>query len=162
MFFQNTTQKRSSLASKYIMKRILIIFSLLSSFLYANEIVKSPENVIRDFFYHFNSMNIEKINELWDIPIVYFVGQEIRVGKSYSEIVNYENLKKGGWSYSKINSIEPVLVQNDFAIYKTNFTRFNDRDIEVLSSDTNLTLIKKNNIWKLKVAVIPINIPTGK
>ena len=144
------------------MKRILITFSLLSSFLYANEIVNSPGNVIRDFFYHFNSMNVEKINELWDIPIVYFVGQEIRVGKSYSEIVNYENLKKGGWSYSKINSIEPVLVQNDFAIYKTNFTRFNDRDIEVLSSDTNLTLIKKNNIWKLKVAIIPINIPTGK
>ena len=107
-------------------------------------------------------MNIEKINELWDVPIVYFVGQEIRVGKSYSEIVNYENLKRGGWSYSKINSIEPILVQNDFAIYKTNFTRFNDRDVEVLSSDTNLTLIKKNNIWKLKVAIIPINIPTGK
>ena len=84
MFFQNTTQKRSSLASKYIMKRILITFSLLSSFLYANEIVKSPENVIRDFFYHFNSMNIEKINELWDLSIVYFVGHEIRVGNSYS------------------------------------------------------------------------------
>ena len=162
MFFQNTTQKCSSLASKYIMKRILITFSLLSSFLYANEIVKSPENVIRDFFYHFNEMDINKINELWDLPITYFVGGEIIVAKSYSEVVNYENLKKEGWSYSKINSKDPIVSQEDFAIYKTNFTRFNNQDIELISTDTNLTLIKRGDYWKLKIAIIPINISTGK
>ena len=107
--------------------------------------------------YHFNEMDINKINELWDLPITYFVGDEIIVAKSYSEIVNYENLKKEDWSYSKINSIDPIVSQEDFAIYKTNFTRFNNQDIELISTDTNLTLIKRGDYWKLKIAIIPIN-----
>ena len=78
--------------------------------------------MIEDFFYHFNEMDINKINELWDLPITYFVGGEIIVAKSYSEVVNYENLKKEGWSYSKINSKDPIVSQEDFAIYKTNFS----------------------------------------
>ena len=82
--------------------------------------------------------------------VVYFVGDEIVVAKSYSEIVNYENLKKEGWSYSKINSKDPIVSQEDFAIYKTNFTRFNNQDIELISTDTNLTLIKRGDYWKLK------------
>ena len=107
-------------------------------------------------------MDINKINELWDLPITYFVGDQIVVAKSYSEIVNYENLKKEGWSYSKINSKDPIVSQEDFAIYKTNFTRFNNQDIELISTDTNITLIKRGDFWKLKIAIIPINISTGK
>ena len=45
---------------------------------------------------------------------------------------------------------------------KTNFTRFNNQDIELISTDTNLTLIKRGDYWKLKIAIIPINISTGK
>ena len=36
-------------------------------------------------------MDINKINELWDLPITYFNSDEIVVAKRYSEIVNYEN-----------------------------------------------------------------------
>ena len=130
--------------------------------LLAKDYNNNPEKVIEDFFSHFNEMDLNKINELWDSPITYFVGDEIIVAKSYSEIVNYENLKKGGWSYSKINSIDPIVLQEDFAIYKTNFTRFNNQDVELISTDTNLTLIKRGDYWKLKIAIIPINISTGK
>ena len=144
------------------MRNILLTLFLFSSLLFAKDANNNPEKVIEDFFYHFNEMNINKINELWDLPITYFVGDKIVVAKSYSEIVNYENLKKEGWSYSKINSIDPIVSQEDFAIYKTNFTRFNNQDIELISTDTNLTLIKRGDSWKLKIAIIPINISTGK
>ena len=80
----------------------------------------------------------------------------------YVDVKNYENLKKEGWSYSKINSIDPIVSHEDFAIYKTNFTRFNNQDIELISTDTNLTLVKRGDFWKLKIAIIPINISTGK
>ena len=106
-------------------RNILLTLFLFSSLLFAKDANNNPEKVIEDFFYHFNEMDINKINELWDLPITYFVGGEIIVAKSYSEIVNYENLKKEGWAYSKINSIDPIVSQEDFAIYKTNFTRFN-------------------------------------
>ena len=145
-----------------IMRNTLLTLFLFSSLLFAKEDNNDPERVIQDFFYHFNEMDINKINELWDLPITYFVGDEIIVAKSYSEIVNYENLKKEGWSYSKINSIDPIVLQEDFVIYKTNFTRYNDQDIELISTDTNITLIKRGNFWKLKIAIIPINISTGK
>ena len=144
------------------MRNILLTLFLFSSLLFAKDANNNPEKVIEDFFYHFNEMNINKINELWDLPITYFVGDEIMVAESYSEIINYENLKKEGWSYSKINSIDPIVSQEDFAIYKTNFTRFNNQDIELISTDTNLTLIKRGDSWKLKIAIIPINISTGK
>ena len=144
------------------MKNILLTILLFSSLLFAKDNTNNPENVIEDFFYHFNQMDIKKIDELWDIPITYFIGDEIIIGKSYSEIVNYENLKKDGWSYSKINAIDSIVFQEDFAIYKINFTRFNSQDIELLSTDTNITLIKRGDDWKLKIAVIPINISTGK
>ena len=145
-----------------IMRNTLLTLFLFSSLLFAKEDNNDPERVIQDFFYHFNEMDINKINELWDLPITYFVGDEIIVAKSYSEIVNYENLKKEGWSYSKINSIDPIVLQEDFVIYKTNFTRYNDQDIELISTDTNITLIKRGDFWKLKIAIIPINISTGK
>ena len=145
-----------------IMRNTLLTLFLFSSLLFAKDDNNDPERVIQDFFYHFNEMDINKINELWDLPITYFVGDEIIVAKSYSEIVNYENLKKEGWSYSKINSIDPIVLQEDFAIYKTNFTRYNDQDIELISTDTNITLIKRGDFWKLKIAIIPINISTGK
>ena len=151
--------------NKYIFvksRHLLLTLFLFSSLLFTKDANNSPEKVIEDFFYHFNEMDINKINELWDLPITYFVGDEIVVGKSYSEIVNYENLKKEGWAYSKINSIDPIVSQEDFAIYKTNFTRFNNQDIELISTDTNLTLIKSGDYWKLKIAIIPINISTGK
>ena len=144
------------------MRNTLLTLFLFSSLLFAKDDNNDPERVIQDFFYHFNEMDINKINELWDLPITYFVGDEIIVANSYSGIVNYENLKKEGWSYSKINSIDPIVLQKDFAIYKTNFTRFNDQDIELISTDTNITLIKRGNFWKLKIAIIPINISTGK
>ena len=143
-------------------RNILVTLFLFSSSLSAKDVKNNPENVIEDFFYHFNEMDINKIDELWDLPITYFVGGEIIVAKSYSEIVNYENLKKEGWSYSKINSTDPLVSQKDFAIYKTNFTRFNNQDIELVSTDTNLTLIKRGDYWKLKIAIIPINISTGR
>ena len=126
-------------------RNILLTLFLFSSLLFAKDANNNPEKVIEDFFYHFNEMNINKINELWDLPITYFVGDEIISAKSYSEIVNYENLKKEGWSYSKINSIDPIVSQEDFAIYKTNFTRFNNQDNELISTDTNLTLIKRGD-----------------
>ena len=144
------------------MKNILSTLFLFSSLLFAKDENNNPEKVIEDFFYHFNEMDVNKINELWDLPITYFVGDEIIVAQSYNEIVNYENLKKEGWSYSKINSIDPIVYQEDFAIYKTNFTRFNNQDIELISTDTNITLIKRGDDWKLKIAIIPINISTGK
>ena len=143
-------------------RNILLTLFLFSSLLFAKDANNNPEKVIEDFFYHFNEMDINKINELWDLPITYFVGDEIISAKSYSEIVNYENLKKEGWAYSKINSIDPIVSQEDFAIYKTNFTRFNNQDIELISTDTNVTLIKRGDYWKLKIAIIPINISTGK
>ena len=151
--------------NKYIFvksRHLLLTLFLFSSLLFTKDANNNPEKVIEDFFYHFNEMDINKINELWDLPITYFVGDEIVVAKSYSEIVNYENLKKEGWSYSKINSIDPIVSQEDFAIYKTNFTRFNNQDIELISTDTNLTLIKRGDYWKLKIAIIPINISTGR
>jgi len=144
------------------MRNTLLTLFLFSSLLFAKDDNNDPERVIQDFFYHFNEMDINKINELWDLPITYFVGDETIVAKSYSEIVNYENLRKEGWSYSKINSIDPIVLQEDFVIYKTNFTRYNDQDIELISTDTNITLIKRGDFWKLKIAIIPINISTGK
>ena len=144
------------------MRNILLTLFLFSSLLFAKDANNNPEKTIEDFFYHFNEMDINKINELWDLPITYFVGDEIMVAESYSEIINYENLKKEGWSYSKINSIDPIVSQEDFAIYKTNITRFNNQDNELISTDTNLTLIKRGDSWKLKIAIIPINISTGK
>ena len=143
-------------------RNILVTLFLFSSLLFAKDVKNNPEKVIEDFFYHFNEMDINKIDELLDLPITYFVGGEIIVAKSYSEVVNYENLKKEGWSYSKINSKDPIVSQEDFAIYKTNFTRFNNQDIELVSTDTNLTLIKRGDYWKLKIAIIPINISTGR
>ena len=143
-------------------RNILVTLFLFSSLLSAKDVKNNPEKVIEDFFYHFNEMDINKINELWDLPITYFVGDEIIVAKSYSEIVNYENLKKEGWSYSKINSKNPIVSQEDFAIYQTHVTRFNNQDIELVSTDTNLTLIKRGDYWKLKIAIIPINISTGR
>ena len=70
------------------MRNILLTLFLFSSLLFAKDYNNNPEKVIEDFFSHFNEMDLNKINELWDSPITYFVGDEIIVAESYSEIVN--------------------------------------------------------------------------
>ena len=64
------------------MRNILLTLFLFSSLLFAKDANNNPEKVIEDFFYHFNEMDINKINELWDLPITYFVGDEIVVASS--------------------------------------------------------------------------------
>ena len=51
------------------MRNILLTVFLFSSLLFAKDLNNNPEKAIKDFFYHFNEMDINKINELWDLPI---------------------------------------------------------------------------------------------
>ena len=46
------------------MRNTLLTLFLFSSLLFAKDDNNDPERVIQDFFYHFNEMDINKINEL--------------------------------------------------------------------------------------------------
>ena len=51
------------------MRNILLTLFLFSSLLFAKDANNNPEKVIEDFFYHFNEMDINNINDLNNLKV---------------------------------------------------------------------------------------------
>ena len=138
------------------------LLSILCLFIFSCNNTEDPKVVINSYIKHFNNKDITQLNKIWDFPIVFFIGDQTVKVDNYGDLVNFEDLEKQGWAYSTLDAVDELFKQNEIAIYKISFTRFNKNDEKLLSTNANLTLINKNNSWKLKTAIIPMKISTGK
>ena len=66
-----TPLRWSSLECRISMKNIFLNLILFSSFLFTDDSYNNPESVIKEFFYHFNQMDTEKIDALWDLSLIH-------------------------------------------------------------------------------------------
>ena len=139
-----------------------IILSILCLFIFSCDNDDDLQIIISNYIKHFNNKDIKALNDIWDSPIVFFIGNKTVKVDNYGDLVNFEALENEGCAYSTLNTVEEIFKQKEIAIYKINFSRFNNKNEEILSTDANLTLIKKNGSWKLKIGIIPIDLSIGK
>ena len=151
---------------KYFQISILFYFLLLTISCDSSSKEPTQEQSIQtfldEFLIAFNNTQIEKIDELSASPFVFYVGGKLSEGSSYGAIVDFEAIKKTGWKYIQITSYE-IFFENELSSQiRLDFSRHNEKDEILVSSNVIWTLIKEKSKWKLKSAIILDNIPLAK
>jgi hypothetical protein len=84
------------------------------------------------------------------------------VSENYGDSVDFEGLRKQGWAYSKINKSELIYADELSAMVDINFSRLNDDEKVLSTTDATYLLVKRNGKWLLKAGFINSNLSLGK
>jgi hypothetical protein len=152
------------------MKKILLTLLLLPHFAYGvvsqlafgsfGEI--SPQEAVSKYFDYFNNADSASLNNASDSPFIFSIGGKQTAYDKYGDSVDFNGLRKQGWSYSKINISKLIYEDEISAMVDINFSRFN-KDDEVLSTTAvTYVMLKKDNQWKMKAGFVDGNLSLGK
>ena len=136
----------------------LLLTLLVSGSLWA----QNPEEALYEYFELFNSADKDAINEASDSPFVFLIGNNRTVSENYGDSVDFEGLRKQGWAYSKINKSELIYSDELSAMVDINFSRLNDDEKDLSTTDATYLLVNKNGKWLLKAGFITSNLSLGK
>ena len=136
----------------------LLLTFLISGSLWA----QNPEEALYKYFELFNSKDKDAINNASDSPFLFFIGANKTVSENYGDSVDFEGLRKQGWAYSKINESELLYVDEISAMVDINFSRLNDDEKVLSTTDATYLLVKKDGKWLLKAGFISSNLSLGK
>ena len=114
-----------------------------------------PEEAVIEFFQDFNNEDILAINKNSDSPFIYIMGKNTVLEEKYSDVINFNGLKKDGWSYSKINASKVLYNDGDTSMVQVNFSRLDKNNEIILTSDVTYLLVNKDGNWKLKGGFSP-------
>jgi hypothetical protein len=152
---------------------ILLAFTLiiLSGCIVINDVeinddVRSPKTTpiqtIAQYVEDFNKMDLNALNDSSGSPFFWLMGDDRDLYDHYEDSVDFEGLKRKGWSYSKINSLELVYEDDRTAIVYMDFSRYNAKDEIILTANVNYLLVNNSNQWKVKGGFAPNKVTTGK
>ena len=136
----------------------LLLTLLVSGSLWA----QNPEEALYKYFELFNIADKDAINEASDSPFVFLIGNNKTVSKNYGDSVDFEGLRKQGWAYSNINKSELIYADELSAMVDINFSRLNDDEKVLSTTDATYLLVNKNGKWLLKAGFINSNLSLGK
>ena len=128
------------------MKKIFFIFNIFL----IGHLSAGPEEAIKEFFRDFNNEDILAINKNSDSPFIFIMGKNTVLEEKYSDAINFNGLKKDGWSYSKINTSKVLYNDDDTSMVQVNFSRFDKDNQIILTGDVTYLLVNKDGNWKLK------------
>ena len=143
---------------KYKNLTTLLLTLLVSGSLWA----QNPEEALYKYFELFNSADKDAINEASDSPFVFLIGNNKTVSENYGDSVDFEGLRKQGWAYSNINKSELIYADELSAMVDINFSRLNDDEKVLSTTDATYLLVNKNGKWLLKAGFITSNLSLGK
>ena len=133
------------------MKKIFFIFNIIL----IGHLSAGPEEAVKEFFQDFNNEDILAINKNSDSPFIYIMGKNTVLEEKYSDVINFNGLKKDGWSYSKINASKVLYNDGDTSMVQVNFSRLDKNNEIIVTSDVTYLLVNKDGNWKLKGGFSP-------
>ena len=95
------------------------------------------------------------------MPIMVLNSGKKNILKDISKLVDYKILKKTGWKYSTINSLDILSESDDTAIVKLNFYRVNKLNDRYLRANAYYTLTKQDSKWGISSMIIDADVPLG-
>ena len=123
---------------------------------------QDPVEAVANYFDYFNNANKEELNEHSDSPFIFIIGNQKNVYNKYGDSVDFEGLEKIGWSYSSIHSSELIYKDRSSAMVHINFSRFNNKDEPISTSDVTYLLVYKDAQWKMKAGFVQGSLTMGK
>ena len=121
----------------------------------------NPSKTVASFIEFFNREDKDALNDIFDSPCVLIIGDITNVYKKYSDAIDFDSLRKTGWSYSKINSLDIIHEDEEISVVKFNFSRLNDIDVVISSIDATQVLVFKENMWKIKTVCVSEELSLG-
>ena len=151
------------------MKRLLLLAAIFLSGcidvdieLEADVPAINPTETISLYVDNFNNADIKLLNETTESPFFWLRGVETDVYESYGDSVDFDGLRRSGWSYSKVNSLELIYEDSETSMVNMNFSRYDEDDRVILTGSANYLLINDDGVWKIKGGFAPTKISIGK
>ena len=143
------------------MRFIGLMFLLLSVTTLADN-HSSPEMTIERYFSSFNDEDMDALNKTADSPFFYIIDGKPRSYERFGDAIDFEGLKASGWSYSLMHSKELVYSDDLTAAVRVNFSRFNESDEVISTSDVVYLLVRRDEEWKVKGGLLSGTLTLGK
>ena len=151
------------------MKRLLLLTAIFLSGcidvdieLEADVPAINPTETISLYVDNFNNADIKLLNETTESPFFWLRGVETDVYESYGDSIDFDGLRRSGWSYSKVNSLELIYEDLETSMVNMNFSRYDEDDRVILTGSANYLLINDDGVWKIKGGFAPTKISIGK
>ena len=151
------------------MKRLLLLAAIFLSGcidvdieLEADGPAINPTETISLYVDNFNNADINLLNETTESPFFWLRGVETDVYESYGDSIDFDGLRRSGWSYSKVNSLELIYEDLETSMVNMNFSRYDEDDRVILTGSANYLLINDDGVWKIKGGFAPTKISIGK
>ena len=110
----------------------------------------SPKGFMKYYVKVVNEENIVEVQKCYHFPhSVVEDGQIIFNDKKSMPAVDYANLKKSGWVYSKINDIKVISEGVNTAVVVMDFSRFDKNDKQYLRTKMTYSLSKEKGYWQI-------------
>ena len=135
------------------MKKLLALLSLglafASAFAHPQDGM-SPDELMRYYVKVFNDENISALEQVYHFPHVKIRnGKLTRFDNTDIPVIDYSELKKSGWKYSKINQVIVLAEGANSALVEMDFSRYNKDDKEFLRSTGYYFLTKNMGYWQI-------------
>ena len=122
----------------------------------------SPMMAIEHYFSSFNKEDRDALNQAADSPFIFVIGGEPSSYDRYGDGVDFAGLKASGWSYTLINSKELIYADDLTAAVRVNFSRFNESDAVISTTDSVYLLVRRDGEWKVKGGFMNGTLTLGK
>ena len=122
----------------------------------------NPSKTVASFIEFFNREDKDALNDIFDSPCVLIFGERTNVHMSYGDAVDFDSLRKTGWSYSKINSLELIYEDLETSMVNINFSRYDKDDNVILTASADYFLMNYDGVWKIKGGFTPANASTDQ
>ena len=132
------------------MKNLLIILLLffISNVTAQNNL--SVKEFMRYYVKVFNEENVVEYKKCIHLPRSIISDGKIiyKIEDSTAEMI-FENVKKAGWAYSKINKLTVIFEDKNTAVVVSDYSRFDKNDKQYFRTEGVYSLSKENGYWQI-------------
>ncbi len=98
----------------------------------------------------FNEENVVEYKKCTHLPISIISDGKIiyKTEDSTPEMI-FENVKKTGWAYSKINKLTVIFEDKNTAVVVSDYSRFDKNDKQYFRTEGVYSLSKENGYWQI-------------
>ena len=144
------------------MRYIFIILLMFFSQVFGEE--STPTQALDNFITLFNDENLDGLNQVSNAPWFTMVNGDSNSFSRYSDMVDFEGLKKTGWSYSRVENIDVLHNDGETAFVKALLERFDKSDQVIFGGEIIFIFARSHNEWKIAGWISSGNkdLPLGK
>ena len=143
------------------MKKVMLFYLFMSAPLFAGEEL-SPQRVVENYFEFFNNEDRASLNGSSGNPFVFVIGGKPIAYPKYGDAVDFDGMKASGWSYSRIHKNELIYQDDISAMVDINFSRYDDSDMPISTTDVVYLLVMREGSWKVKGGFVDGNLTLGR